>query len=180
MQPVRQRFSQRFSQWFRTRPAVGGLLVALSGVELFFSGQLDIGTFHVQLGIEGLQATIVPIALVALGVLAMLMPVHHVFYGVIALALAVYSLIGVNLGGFIIGMLLGAVGGVLVVAWMPRKVATDEAAGAAETDVAAASSGGSELSGDEQDGDRQNDDGQHDDEQHDDEGAHLPLARGRQ
>ncbi|MET0991101.1 MAG: DUF6114 domain-containing protein [Lacisediminihabitans sp.] len=137
-------------QWLRSRPAVGGLLVALSGVELFFSGQLDIGKFHVQLGIEGLQATIVPIALVALGLLAMLMPVHHVFYGVIALALAVYSLIGVNLGGFIIGMLLGAVGGVLVVAWMPKsvetaasdgtddKVESDEAAEMPETEVDAA------------------------------------------
>jgi len=115
-----------FANWFRTRPAIGGLLVVLSGVELFFSGQLDIGTIHVQLGIEGLQATIVPIALIALGVLVVLMPVHRIFYGVLALALSVYSLIGVNLGGFIIGMLLGAVGGVLVVAWMPKRLAADQ------------------------------------------------------
>ena len=115
-----------FANWFRTRPAIGGLLVVLSGVELFFSGQLDIGTIHVQLGIEGLQATIVPIALIALGVLVILMPVHRIFYGVLALALSVYSLIGVNLGGFIIGMLLGAVGGVLVVAWMPKRLAADQ------------------------------------------------------
>jgi uncharacterized YccA/Bax inhibitor family protein len=53
------------------------------------------------------------------------MPVHRLFYGVIALALAVYSLIGVNLGGFIVGMLLGAVGGVLSVAWMPKEAAAD-------------------------------------------------------
>ncbi len=54
------------------------------------------------------------------GVLAITMPAHHVFYGVITLAVAVYSLVGVNLGGFLVGMLLGCVGGVLVVAWMPR------------------------------------------------------------
>ncbi|WP_292718000.1 DUF6114 domain-containing protein [Microbacterium sp. 13-71-7] len=110
-----------FRHWRRQRPFVGGLLVALGGIEMFFSGQLDIGHLHVQLGIEGLQATIIPIALLVLGILAVTMPAHHVFYGIIALVVAIYSLIGVNLGGFIIGMLLAGTGAVLVVAWMgPR------------------------------------------------------------
>jgi len=119
-----------FSAWRRQRPFVGGVLAAVAGVEMFFSGQLDVGKIHVQVGIEGLQATIIPLLMVLLGVLAMLMPVHRIFYGVIVLAISVYSLIGVNLGGFFIGMLLGAVGGVLVVAWMPKPAAhaaTDEA-----------------------------------------------------
>jgi hypothetical protein len=60
------------------------------------------------------------VLLVLLGVLAIAMPVHRIFYGVLALAVAVYSLIGVNLGGFFIGMLLGAVGGIFTVAWMPK------------------------------------------------------------
>jgi hypothetical protein len=47
------------------------------------------------------------------------MPVHRIFYGVIYLVVSVYSLIGVNLGGFFVGMLLGSVGGVMVVAWAP-------------------------------------------------------------
>ncbi len=109
----------RFTTWRRERPFVGGLLMALSGVEMFFSGQLDIGHIHVQLGIEGFQATIIPILLIMLGLLAMLMPTHRIFYGVIGLVVAVYSLIGVNLGGFIIGMLLASIGGVLIVSWMP-------------------------------------------------------------
>ncbi|MDQ0709799.1 hypothetical protein QFZ52_002451 [Arthrobacter woluwensis] len=112
-----------FRTWRKERPFIGGLLVALGGVEMFFSGQLDIGHLHVQLGIEGLQATIIPIALLLLGILAMTMPDHHVFYGVIALAVAVYSLVGVNLGGFLIGMLLAGTGGVLVAAWMRRSPA---------------------------------------------------------
>lgn len=110
----------RFSRWRRRRPFVGGVLIALGGIELFFSGQLDIGKIHVQLGIEGLQATIIPIVLVLLGVLVIAMPAHRIFYGVIALVVAVYSLVGVNLGGFFVGMLLSTVGGVLTVAWMPR------------------------------------------------------------
>ncbi len=91
----------------------------VAGVEMFFSGQLDVGKIHVQVGIEGLQATIIPVTLVLLGILAVLMPVHRIFYGVIVLAISVYSLVGVNLGGFFVGMLLGAVGGILIVAWMP-------------------------------------------------------------
>jgi len=114
-----------FRVWRRQRPFVGGLLVAIGGVEMFFSGQLDIGHLHVQMGIEGMQATIIPVVLLLLGVLAIAMPAHHVFYGVIALAVSIYSLIGVNLGGFLIGMLLSTVGGILVVAWMGPKAATD-------------------------------------------------------
>ncbi|WP_394768098.1 DUF6114 domain-containing protein [Lacisediminihabitans sp.] len=114
-----------FRAWSRRRPFLGGVLIALAGVEMFFSGQLDIGKIHVQVGIEGLQATIIPVLLVLLGVLAVTMPVHRIFYGVLALAVSVYSLIGVNLGGFFIGMLLGAVGGVLVVSWLPKPAGAD-------------------------------------------------------
>ncbi|WP_431245296.1 DUF6114 domain-containing protein [Leifsonia xyli] len=121
-----------FRAWRRSRPFVGGLLTALGGVEMFFSGQLDIGKIHVQLGIEGLQATIIPILLVLLGVLAIAMPAHRIFYGVIALAVAVYSLVGVNLGGFFIGMLLSTVGGILTVAWMPKRDAGDVTAAPGE------------------------------------------------
>lgn len=110
-----------FRHWCRQRPFISGLLVVLGGVELFFSGQLDLGNMQIQFGIEGLQATVIPIVLVVLGAMAIFKPTHHVFYGIIALVLGVYSLIGVNLGGFIIGMLLASIGSVLVVAWMgPR------------------------------------------------------------
>src|SRR3954468_8129276 len=123
----------RFGEWRRRRPFLGGVLIVLAGIEMFFSGQLDIGKIHVQLGIEGLQATIIPIVLVLLGVLIIAMPAHRIFYGVIALAVAVYSLVGVNLGGFFIGMLLGAVGGVLAVSWVPKATASTAEGGAAET-----------------------------------------------
>lgn len=109
-----------FRGWTRRRPFVGGVLMMLGGVEMFFSGQLDVGKIHVQVGIEGLQATVIPIVLLLVGLLAMVMPVHRIFYGVIGLVVAVYSLIGVNLGGFFVGMLLSAVGGILVVSWAPR------------------------------------------------------------
>lgn len=89
-----------------------------------------------QLGIEGLQATIIPVALVLLGVLAVTMPAHHIFYGVISLAVGLYALIGVNLGGFLIGTILACVGGVLVVAWMtPEAKAAAKARGTARQEA---------------------------------------------
>ncbi|HWU57459.1 MAG TPA: DUF6114 domain-containing protein [Microbacteriaceae bacterium] len=117
--PIESRWTA-FASWRHRRPFMGGVLTTLAGIEIFFSGQLDIGKLHVQVGIEGLQATIIPVLLVLLGILAIAMPAHHVFYGVISLAISVYSLIGVNLGGFFIGMLLGAIGGIVTVAWMPH------------------------------------------------------------
>jgi Family of unknown function (DUF6114) len=110
----------KFRTWSGERPFVGAALMSIAGIEMFFSGQLDIGHIHVQVGIEGLQATIIPIALVLLGILILLMPQHRIFYGVIGLALALYSLVGDNLGGFFIGMLLAAVGGILAVSWIPK------------------------------------------------------------
>lgn len=110
-----------FKQWRRQRPFIGGVLAVLGGIELFFSGQLDLGNMQIQFGIEGLQATVIPIAIVVLALFAILKPTHHVFYGIIALILSVYSLIGVNLGGYLLGMLLSTIGAILVVAWMgPR------------------------------------------------------------
>jgi hypothetical protein len=121
-----------FGAWRRARPFVGGLLTILSGLAIFLSSQLDLGNIRVQLGIEGFQATVIPIGLVLLGVLAIFMPAHHVFYGVLSLAVAIYSLVGVNLGGFVVGMLLGCVGGILVVAWMPAEARARAHVGATE------------------------------------------------
>lgn len=116
----------RFRAWRRRRPLLGGVLVALGGIEMFFSGQLDIGQLHIQLGIEGLQATVIPLVLVLLGILLIAMPAHRIFYGVIALAVAVYSLVGVNLGGFLLGMLLSTVGGIIAVSWAPPRAPSQD------------------------------------------------------
>ena len=126
----------RWRAWRRGRPLVGGLLVCLGGIEMFFSGQLDIGRLHIHLGVEGLQATVIPVALVLLGILIVTMPAHRLFYGVLALAVSLYSLVGVNLGGFLLGMLLSTVGGIIAVSWAPPQtepaVADDASAAVGE------------------------------------------------
>lgn len=113
-----------FRPWREQRPFAGGVLVALAGLEmLFLRGPIGLDQLGVnvvlQFGVEGAQATILPVALILLGILSIAQPVHRVFYGVIALAISVYSIAGVNLGGWVAGFLLGVVGGVIVVSWAP-------------------------------------------------------------
>lgn len=133
-----------FGPWRARRPFVGGVLIVLAGLEMLLSGPIDIGklseTFGLEglpdmqlaIGIEGFQATVLPIALVVLGVLSVVQPVHRIFYGVIVLAISVYSLSGVNLGGWVVGFLLGAIGGIVVVSWSPADVPGTDADGPGE------------------------------------------------
>lgn len=139
--------SNPFREWRRQRPFVGSLLLILAGFETFLSTQLNLGNMHIQMGIEGFQATVIPIGFVLLGVLIAAMPQHRIFYGVIALALSLYSIIGVNLGGFLIGMLLSAVGGILAVSWAPPARAAAEGSGEAGADTSPDSSDSSDFSG---------------------------------
>lgn len=111
----------RFAAWFRSRPVVGGLITVLGGVAMFFSSQLQLGGMTVHVGIEGAQAMILPAVLVVCGALAIGSPGQHLFYGIVAMIVSVYSLVGVNLGGFFLGFLLGAAGGVVVASWRPKR-----------------------------------------------------------
>lgn len=121
-------------RWRRPRPFAGGVLIVLAGAAIFLSSQLDLGKIQLQLGLEGFQATIIPLGLVLLGILIIAMPVHRIFYGVIALALSVYAIVGANLGGFLIGTLLGCAGGVLAVAWFPPAARDDSQHGDGDGD----------------------------------------------
>jgi len=121
--------------WRKERPLVGGILLILGGLAMFGSSQLDFGRLHIHLGIEGLQAVVIPMLLIVLGALVIATPAHRILYGVIALATSVYSIVGVNLGGFLIGFVLSAVGGILAVSWMPRPARTAEPEPTAEADA---------------------------------------------
>jgi len=108
------------SAWYRSRPVIGGSIAVLGALAMLLSTQLDLGNLTVHVGIEGMQATILPIIIALAGILAVAMPAHRIFYGVIVLVGSVYSLVAVNLGGFFVGFLLGCVGGIMVVSWAPR------------------------------------------------------------
>jgi hypothetical protein len=114
---------RNFRRWRRSRPFWGGLFIVLSGLQIFGSTQLTLGEIQLKVGIQGFQSYVIPVVLILCGLLIWFTPQQRVFYGVIAAVVALYSLIGVNLGGFLIGMLLGIVGGALAVAWTPIEAA---------------------------------------------------------
>ncbi|MET0419640.1 MAG: DUF6114 domain-containing protein [Actinoplanes sp.] len=113
----------RFRQWRRHRPFWGGLFLVLAALELFFSANLNLNGIEVHLGPQGFLSYLLPVLLLACGVLCWFSPAQRLFYGVIALVTALYTFVGLNLGGFILGMVLGIVGGALVIAWGPPRVA---------------------------------------------------------
>jgi uncharacterized protein DUF6114 len=125
-----------FRRWRRGRPFWGGLFLILGGLQLFLSGQLDVlGEVSISFGPEGFLQILLPVVMALCGVLLWVTPQHRYFYSIIGTLTAVYSLLGLNLGGWFLGMLLGIVGGALGFAWEP---VTPSAAPPEDTEAAAA------------------------------------------
>ncbi|WP_422750964.1 DUF6114 domain-containing protein [Micromonospora sp. WMMD1219] len=121
-----------FRRWQRTRPFWGGLFIILAGVEMLASTRLTLNGLSFSSGATGLLSLLIPGILVTCGVLLWLSPAQRLFYSIVAAITAVYSLIGLNLGGFFLGLLLGIVGSALAFAWVPTLPAGPAGAEAAE------------------------------------------------
>ncbi|WP_214415289.1 DUF6114 domain-containing protein [Sphaerisporangium fuscum] len=105
--------------WRRSRPFWGGLLTLLSGLELlsipFSLRALPLLLHSPQAGLTVLISTV----MIIVGVLLWLQPAQRVFLGVTAVLLSIASVPYANAGGFLVGMVLGLVGGSLAAAWTP-------------------------------------------------------------
>lgn len=120
-----RRTRRSFREWRRSRPFWGGLFFLLSGGELLYSSNMDLGGLQVHVGVEGFLSYLLPGLMLLCGLLLWFTPQQRIFYSVIGLGTALYSFIGLNLGGFFIGMLLGMVGGALAFAWSPVRLAAE-------------------------------------------------------
>lgn len=108
-----------------TRPLLGGVLLVVGGLEIIWvDGHGGVSTMISASG--GSTPTLIGAALVLLGVLAWLTPMYAVIIGLWALAVAVLSFVAANLGGYLIGSLLGILGGALVFAWRTDHIITHE------------------------------------------------------
>lgn len=123
--PPRIRFNRylgpwdAFRRWRRSRPFWGGLLTGLAGLEIFGTTQMSFSNLTLQLGPTGFLSWLIPVLLFTCGLLMWITPQQRILYAVVAVVAAVYSLIGVNLGGFLLGAVLGTIGSGLGFAWMP-------------------------------------------------------------
>ncbi|MGI5448634.1 DUF6114 domain-containing protein [Streptomyces sp. CA-243310] len=109
---------RRLRTWRRTRPFWGGLLVLSGGVELLLI-PLSPLTVLVSLGLGGIAAIGIGAALVVAGLFLWFLPQARTYVSIHALLLSVLSFVATNLGGFLVGMLLGIAGSALAFGWTP-------------------------------------------------------------
>lgn len=108
--------------WFRrfryTRPFWGGLLILAAGLEIAFWPLSPVDDLiHAGKGVwAGLAVAAV---LLLMGAIIMLLPSQRHAASVIAAIAAVASFPLSNLGGWVVGMLLGILGSALAFAWVP-------------------------------------------------------------
>ncbi len=108
-----------FGRWRRGRPFWGGLFLVVSGLEFYVSAHMDLMPVKVSFGSQGFLSWVIPLGLLLCGLLVWLTPAQRIFYGILGATVSVAALIGLNLGGFFVGMLLGIVGGALAFSWTP-------------------------------------------------------------
>ncbi|MEU9115394.1 DUF6114 domain-containing protein [Streptomyces sp. NPDC048483] len=111
-------------RWRRTRPFWAGLLLVLGGAELLLV-PLSPLTVLVSLGLGGLAALGIGLALMVAGIFLWCAPAAHHYVSINALILSVLSFAATNLGGFLVGMGLGIAGSAMGFGWTPVRDTAD-------------------------------------------------------
>ncbi|MEU1448906.1 DUF6114 domain-containing protein [Streptomyces mirabilis] len=111
-----------FRTWRRTRPFWAGLLVLLAAAPIIYFPyfNLSLGGLSVAMStMAGAGSLAIGLTLIVLGGLLWFQPIIRFFAGCVSIFLGVLSLPISNFGGFLIGTLLAATGGLLALAWGP-------------------------------------------------------------
>lgn len=115
---------QVFRDWRGQRPFWGGMLTLLAGIPIMYVPyqNLTLGSLTIRMSTTaGAGSLIIGVLLVVLGLTMWFQPQSRVFAGIAAILLALVSLVVSNFGAFLIGFLLGLIGGALAVSWAPGK-----------------------------------------------------------
>jgi hypothetical protein len=123
-----------FRRWRRGRPFGAAVLLALAGVVILLPPYMTFRFRDVVVSISslgGISALVLGCLLLVCAGVVCTRAGLRVFVGVAAILLSLAALIAANFGGFLIGTVLGLVGGALCLAW------TDQTARPAATPVGA-------------------------------------------
>ena len=107
-------------RWRTGRPFAGGLLVILAGAEILLAVKAPLPVVP-NVGMQGMIGSLVPVLLLLCGVLLLANPAQRLFYSTIAAVFALASWATSNLGGFVLGLMLGLIGSALAFAWTPHR-----------------------------------------------------------
>lgn len=124
---------QRFRRWRSGRPFIPGLLLILSGIIIAAPAYITIHISDLLVmisTISGVSTLLIGVLLVMFGLGAWFQPATSNYVGVLGIIVAIIALPTSNLGGFVIGSLLGIIGGAFTFAWQPgeKERRTKEAA----------------------------------------------------
>jgi hypothetical protein len=110
----------RFRAWRRSRPFWAGIFLIAAGAELLLIPlPLNSMGLILHIGTGGVAGILIGAVLIVAGLLLWFHPVQRMFYSIVAVLLAIAALVASNLGGFLLGTMLGIVGGSLGFAWTP-------------------------------------------------------------
>ncbi|RAV31925.1 DUF6114 domain-containing protein, partial [Corynebacterium heidelbergense] len=121
-----QETNRGFTAWRRNRPFGGGLLMIMAGLIILTPAYLTFEVADIQIAISslsGVSTLLIGVLLIACGSLTWFKADGRILWSIAALILALVSMPTANLGGFIIGALLGIIGAALTLAWtdMPKE-----------------------------------------------------------
>ena len=109
---------ERFAQWRGTRPFWGGAWTIVAGVYLWSLTAAPIGVVVIQ-GVGAISAIVICLVYILMALVAWSQPQLRVVTGGIVIVLALAAIFLTNLGGFIVGTLMGLHGGASMIAWKP-------------------------------------------------------------
>ncbi|MEU1199300.1 DUF6114 domain-containing protein [Streptomyces sp. NPDC005813] len=107
-----------FRRWRAHRPFWGGLLLTLAGAEILLTEKASLKVV-LHIGMQGLAGYLLPTLMVLCGLLILFNPAQRLFYSLVGILLSLGTWLTSNLGGFLVGLLLGAVGSCLAFGWLP-------------------------------------------------------------
>jgi hypothetical protein len=107
-----------FQEWRRSRPFWAGVWTLLAGAEIISIPMAPL-SLMIHEGVAGVSGALMGLFMVILAITLWLAPGHRVFAGIATLVFAVASLVLSNFGGFLVGFLLGVLGGAMAVSWGP-------------------------------------------------------------
>jgi hypothetical protein len=117
--------TRSFRTWRRTRPFWAGVICLLAALELYGVTATPNSVLAMQ-DLAPASAIGSSLLIVLLTVATWRRPGRRLIAGLTIIVLSLASLLLVNLGGFLVGTLLGVTGGSLMLAWAPRPLPLED------------------------------------------------------
>ncbi|WP_030815587.1 DUF6114 domain-containing protein [Streptomyces sp. NRRL S-337] len=107
-------------RWRTGRPFWGGLAAVVAGAEIC---AIPLAPLEIMLhqGIAGIPSVLMGLVMILMGLSAWFAPHYRGLAGVLTVLCAAAALVMSNLGGFLIGTVVGILGGSMIFAWQPTE-----------------------------------------------------------